>query len=121
MPPKINVKWRQADFMYDLHWDAKVDNDFVDYLSFEARVGNFVWPHKVRRSMEHGLGAVNYNHNQNFSSEYGQKKLALLEKRFKTFSWMLGLEGVSYVAETNVVTAPDDVWDLILEVLSTYA
>lgn len=120
MPPKIKSSWKQADFIYDLNWDRKVDGDFIDYLSFEARVGNFVWPYKKIVSTIHAIEAVNHNHKKDFTYVQGLERLELLEKQYKTFSWVLSLEHVRYVASANVVTAPDDVWKHILEVYIIY-
>lgn len=59
---------------------------------------------------------MNYNHGQSFTYVYGINKLDLLEQRYKTFSWMLGVDNVSYEASTNLVTAPDDVWKYMIKV-----
>lgn len=101
--------WRQADFFYDLTWSKRIDEAFIDYLSFEARVGNFIWPHQKNTPLVRAIDFVNHTNNQEFTYTYGLKKLDLLEKRFLTFSWMLGLDHVTYVASTNIVTAPADV------------
>lgn len=118
MPPKIKPAWRQADFLYDLTWHKKIDDAFIDYLAFEARCGNLIWPHQKNVPIVRAIDFVNDINNQEFSYAYGLKKLNLLEKRYTTFSWMLGLDHVAYVASTNVVTAPDDVWMNIFEVIS---
>lgn len=47
MPPKLSSAWKQADFIYDITWDDKIDGFFIDYLSFDLRVGDFVWPYKI--------------------------------------------------------------------------
>lgn len=52
-----------------------------------------------------------------FTFVEGLDRLDLLHKRYMIFSWMLGIDKVSYVASTNIVKAPDDVWNSILEVL----
>lgn len=86
-------------------------------MSFEARVGNFEWPHKIKKPLMHGIDAINYNYTSEFSYVYGLKKLELLEQRYKTFSWMLSLEGVNYVSSTKLVTAPDPVWQQIFKLI----
>lgn len=35
------IRLKQEDFLYDLPWDAKVDNLFVEVLSNQARLGTF--------------------------------------------------------------------------------
>lgn len=98
MPPKCCAVWKQEDFIYDLHWGEKIDGDFIDFLEFEARIGNFVWPDKVQTALVHAIDMINHNKNQEFSYVYGLDKLDLLQKRYKTFSWMLGVDKVCYVA-----------------------
>lgn len=117
MAPKVSSAWKQSNFFYDLEWDERIDGDFIDYLSFEARVGNFEWPHKIKGPLIHAIDAVNYNYTREFSHVYGLKKLNLLEQRYKTFSWMLSLDRVNYVSSTNLVTAPDHVWKYIFHVI----
>lgn len=55
-----------------------------------------------------------YDHD--FSYVYYTKKLELLEERFETFKWMLGVEGLSYDMTTSVFTAPEKVWHYIFDV-----
>lgn len=112
----MNPFWRQQDFIYDINWDSKVDNDFIDYLVFEARNGNFVWTRKISRALVHAIYNLCHNHNQDFSFEYGAKQVDSLMQRHKTFKWMLCLDGVSYDKGTNVVTASNTVWKQILKV-----
>lgn len=116
MPPNNRFPWSQADFIYDLKWGSQIHSDFIDYMAFEARVGKFVWPNKFNGSLMHGIDAINYNHSTEFSYVYGLKKLDLMEQRYKTFSWMLSLENVTYDASSNVVNAPHDMWKSIFEV-----
>lgn len=54
--------------------------------------------------------------NKNFSYFYCLQK-TLLEQYFITFKWMLSFDGVRYDRNTNVVTAPDNVWYYILEAI----
>lgn len=113
----MDPSFRQQDFIYDFKWGAKIDSFFIDYLCFEARVANFVWPHKIYQSLWQAIDMVNHQYNQNFSYTDGLKKLELLEQRFKTFSWMLSLEKVVHDPESNFVYAPEDVWKVILKVM----
>lgn len=112
----MDPSFKQEDFIYDLNWGNKIDDFFIDYLCFEARVGNFVWPNKIYRTLWQAIDMVNHHHNEEFSYTYGLKKLDLLEERFKTFSWMLSLEMVVHDPEQNFVYAPEDIWKIILKV-----
>lgn len=116
MAPRIKPRWRQEDFIYDLKWDEQIDNTFIDYLSFEARIGKFVWPNNIMVSLVHAVNCTNMQHNQDFSYCYGLNKLDLLEKRYETFNWMLSLAGVAYDPVANLVTASDAKWKYILKV-----
>lgn len=115
MAPPPKTARCQADFIYDFKWNSKIDDHFIDFLSFEARVSNFVWPHKVKGVLMHAIDSINYNHSQKFSYVYGLKKLDLLEQRYKTFSWMLSLDKVRFDSSTNMVMAPDSVWKFMFE------
>lgn len=116
MAPKFKTQWRQEDFIYDLKWNRQTENTFIDYLSLEARIGKFIWPSKINISLLHAIDATNMQHNTDFSYCYGLTKLDLLEKRYKTFKWMLSLPGVVYDPVENLVSAPDVKWKFMLKV-----
>lgn len=114
----MNPYWRQQDFIYDLNWDEKIDNDFIDFLSFEARLGNFIWPRKVNDSLRQAIDSIQHQYKHDFSFVYALKKLDLLETRYNTFNWMLSVEGVSHDPSANLVKAPEETWRVILKVLT---
>lgn len=116
MAPNVIPPWKQVEFIYDEQWDERIDGDFIDFLYFEARVGHLQWPHKYNKPLIEAIDALNYNYTREFSYVYGLKKLISLEQRYKTFSWMLSLDGVTYVPSTNLVTTADSVWRHIFEV-----
>lgn len=116
MAPTYKPEWRQEDFIYDLKWGQLTEDTFIDYLSFEARISKFVWPSKVMVSLVHAIDATNKQHNTDFSYCYGMTKLDLLEKRYKTFKWLLSLPGVVYDPIANLVSASDAKWKYILKV-----
>lgn len=116
MAPKMNSQFRQEDFIYDLSWDKKIDNSFIDFLGLEARLRNFVWPAKTMKSLIAAKKAICRQYDQDFSYVYYIKKLTSLEERFSTFKWMLGVDGFSYDPTTNRVTAPEKVWHYIFDV-----
>lgn len=116
MAPKMDPQLRQQDFMYDLNWNEKVDNVFIEHLSLEARLGHFIWPSKTSTSLLAAKDYVCWRFEQEWSYKYCLRKLNLLEKRFSTFKWMLSIDGVKHDPETNALTAPDEVWKSILRV-----
>lgn len=70
MAPKFDPKWRQEDFIFDLNWCSRIEDDFIDYLTFEARIGNFIWPRRISRALVHAINRVFHNHDQHFSYAY---------------------------------------------------
>lgn len=93
-----------------------VEHTFIDFLSFKARLGNFVWPNNAMHSLMDAKDKICNEFKQDLSFHYCLTKLDLLEQRFLTFKWMLTFDGLIYDRNANVVTAPDPGWNSILEV-----
>lgn len=114
----MNPHFRQQDFIYDLNWDKKIDNSFIDLLCMDARLGNFVWPMKTMSTLIAAKDTIRRHYDQDFSYVYINKKLDLLEQRYSTFKWILEKDGVNYDPSTNIVTAPVKKWSDITAVIT---
>ncbi|KAK6159694.1 hypothetical protein DH2020_003075 [Rehmannia glutinosa] len=113
MAPKYGLI--QDDYIYDIDWMFAADNLFIEVLLDQQLIGNFkpecVNPHALLIAQD----VVNKEFNKSFTYGYMEERLRVLKKQYQVFYWVLRKHGVRYDSNTNKVTAPEHVWDEIVQ------